>query len=186
MKNKKENQTEILEALIEKFKDNKLIQLFTPTVSALSVYDSYVDADHQKEIVKLNGPNGEVEALRYDSTIAMITSKLFSKEGHFFYREPQFSYDFDQLKIRERTQLGVEYVQKKSEIKGSSYFETCMLLVKEISDLLCAGSYQIELSNSKIMDDLLLPMKLEEKVAENLKYYIGRKNERKADRKSVV
>lgn len=169
----------VIQRVIEKFKDNNLIQLFTPTVGGLSAYDYYIHEDKQKEMVKLNSPNGEIKALRYDSTISMITSKLV-EEGNYFYMEPQFSYDFEQMNIIERSQLGVEYVAKQSQQeKGNLNFETCMLLVKEISNLLCSGEYQIELSNSKIMDGLMSSLGLTSHQEKELKYYVARKNEHK-------
>lgn len=181
MKNTQENQRKMIQEVIEKFKENKLIQIFTPTVGEFSAYNNYVHEDHQKEMVKLTSPNGEIQALRYDSTISMITSKLVEEEGDFFYMEPQFSYDFEQMGIVERRQLGVEYITKQPQKgKMNHNFETCMLLVKEISNLLCEGEYQIEVSYSNLMDELILPLRFPSRQEEELKYYIARKNERKA------
>lgn len=174
----------MLDTLIQKLKRNHLTQLFTPTVVNFSLYEKYVHEDHLKQIVKLNSPNGEIKALRYDSTISMIVSKLPENKEHFFYIEPQFLYDFDNMRIQESTQLGVELIEYQKNNTNEktnliSNFEKCILLVKEISDLICTGEYQIEVSNSNLIDTLISPINLEWKSTCDLKHYISRKNERK-------
>ncbi|GAB6109758.1 ATP phosphoribosyltransferase regulatory subunit [Fusibacter bizertensis] len=174
----------MLDTLIQKLKRNHLTQLFTPTVVNFSLYEKYVHEDHLKQIVKLNSPNGEIKALRYDSTISMIVSKLPENKEHFFYIEPQFLYDFDNMRIQESTQLGVELIEYQKNNTNektnlTSNFEKCILLVKEISDLICVGEYQIEVSNSNLIDTLISPINLEWKSTCDLKHYISRKNERK-------
>lgn len=183
----KENNNSKLASVVKKLQVNNLKQLFTPTVIDLSVYEKYVHEDHLKQIVKLISPSGEVNALRYDSTITMITSNLVNDQDNIFYIEPQFSYDIDNMKIQETTQLGVEFVinhpsvgiKEKTELEKMKSFEKCMLLVKELSELICAGEYQIEVSHSKLVDILIKPITLEVKSVNELKHYISRKNERK-------
>lgn len=183
----KDNNNSILESVVKKLQVNNLTQLFTPTVVDLSVYEKYVHEEHLKQIVKLISPNGEVKAIRYDSTITMITSNLVKDQDRLFYIEPQFSYDSDNMKIQETIQLGVEFVishpkvgiNEKVESDKMLNFEKCMLLVKELSELICSDEYQIEVSHSKLVDILIKPITLDLKSENELKHYISRKNERK-------
>ncbi len=182
--NLKDNNNSILASVVKKLQVNKLTQLFTPTVIDLSVYEKYVHEDHLKQVVKLISPNGEVKVLRYDSTITMITSNLVKDQDNIFYIEPQFSYDVDNMKIQETTQIGVEFLihqpsNEKVERDKMLNFEKCLFLVKELSELICTGEYQIEVSQSKLVDILIKPITLDMRSENEIKHYISRKNERK-------
>ncbi|MDH8678209.1 ATP phosphoribosyltransferase regulatory subunit [Fusibacter bizertensis] len=176
-RNLSENRGLAFESVIQELRKENLVQLFTPTVIDFSLYEKYVHVAHQNQIVKLSAPNGIVKALRYDSTISMIASNQVHSDDKFFYIEPQFAYDFDNLKIMETTQLGVEFIEGQSDHISS--FEKCILLAKSLADLLCTGEYQIEVSHTDLVDTLTRDIELDLKSTNDLKHYISRKNERK-------
>ena len=170
--------------ITELLKQKGFIQVETPLFMDYAKVLPFMSEDTQNSQVKLQGPRGETLVLRGDSTISLIVgdvlkSKPTQSPRCIFYDEPNYTYDFEKLMIRENRQVGIEILSDNAK----AAFRESFSLAVEIARLTCGDDMLIEISQAaglKAVVSTLLQGNL--KKMDEWMYFLSRKNTREIEK----
>ncbi len=140
-------------------------------------YDSYTAVNsgiNKKQLVKLIGGNGKVLILRPDTTINVLRSLIprwqVGSKLKLFYNSTIYRNRRD-MSIKERKQLGIEYLGEESLSADREVIELALTLLQKYNQ-----GFLLELGSSKYIGGLLNEITDQEQVT-TLKQLLARKNE---------
>jgi|GEM_PF-3933288 len=157
-------------------------QIQTPLILNHTHSMPFMTVETQQKQVKLQGLNGEMLALRGDSTIALILCGVVknidpSSTHRIYYDEPNFYQDFDKRVIAEVRQVGVEIISNQNE---TDFVEVLGLAIA-IAQKVCGPQILVEISHATLLKQVINRIADDDaKKYEALLYYLNRKNTREA------
>ncbi len=167
-------------AITQLLKENGYKQVQTPLILDYTLSIPFMTVETQQKQVKLQGPSGEMLALRGDSTIALVICDVLknvtpASTHRIYYDEPNFYQDFEKRVIAEVRQVGIEIISKQDK----TGFVEALNLAINLAQIVCGPNILVEISHAALLRQVIDHLADgDEKKYDALVYYLNRKNTR--------